>query len=180
MKTFLVILATLVLLPSHQLGRAERGRGRGRDGGELPSTILHDYLRKAEEDGIINETQLIKLYNLGEEMNFTSTFTTTTTSTSSDQHTMNSNGGDGGGGGSGGDRRASLFLHVYYHLTLLNVLYLSGAIVIMGAYTLFMTLALERSNYAVISVVMVIQVVVLGALGVKMWYHDDYMYPGGM
>lgn len=78
------------------------------------------------------------------------------------------------------NKRASMFLRVYNHLTLLNLLYVSGAVVIMGAYTLFMTLAVERCDYAQMSLVMALQVAVLGGAGWLLWDMEDYVYLGGM
>ena len=78
------------------------------------------------------------------------------------------------------DKRTSMFMRVYNHLTLLNVLYLSGAVTIMGAYSIFMTLAVERCNYAALSGIMLVQVVLFGGVGLSVWESEEYAYAGGM
>lgn len=56
-------------------------------------------------------------------------------------------------------------MRMYDHLTLLNVLYFSGTLLIIGAYTLFMTLAWELARAGGLSAVMVAQVALSGASG---------------
>ncbi len=75
----------------------------------------------------------------------------------------------------------SLFMKMYNHLTLLNVLYFSGALLIMGAYTLFMTLAFESCDSRGLSVVMSAQLALLGCAGVTLWnISEDFQFVGGM
>ena len=129
---------------------------------------VEEYLKKAESLGIINAHQLLKLRELAQI------------------HFMNPDPDSERAGGrdpivkNEPDERTSVFLHVYNHLTLLNVLYLSGAVIIMGAYTFFMTLAVEKCNYSSMGLIMLVQVAVLGCLGVVSWGSVSFVYVGGM
>ena len=76
--------------------------------------------------------------------------------------------------------KPSVFMRMYDHLTLLNVLYFSGALLIMGAYTLFMTLAWELAGAGGLSAIMATQVALSGAIGVMLWNSDDYQFLGGL
>ncbi len=78
-------------------------------------------------------------------------------------------------------RGESVFKKMYNHLTLLNVLYFSGALLIMGAYTLFMTLAFEKCDANGLSFIMLLQTVLLGAVGVTLWIvSEDFQFVGGL
>ena len=76
--------------------------------------------------------------------------------------------------------RPSVFMRMYDHLTLLNVLYFSGTLLIIGAYTLFMTLAWELAHAGGLSAVMVTQVALSGAIGVTLWQSEEYQFLGGL
>ena len=75
---------------------------------------------------------------------------------------------------------SSVFMKMYNRLTLLNVLYFSGALLTMGAYTLFMTLAWETYGFGGIGTFMLFQVLGLGGLGLKLWTSGDYQFLGGL
>lgn len=78
----------------------------------------------------------------------------------------------------GGD---SIFIKFYSHLTLLNILYFGGALLVMGAYTLFMTLAYENCSHMGLSVVMLAQVVAFGLGGIITWqYNMEFRFVGGL
>lgn len=74
----------------------------------------------------------------------------------------------------------SIFFKIYNQFTLLNVVYVSGALLIMGAYTLFMTIAYETFNYWGLSVIMLFQVGLFGGVGMYFWGNDDYQFVGGL
>lgn len=75
----------------------------------------------------------------------------------------------------------NFFMKFYNHLTILNILYFGGTLLVMGAYTLFMTLAYEKCNYVGLSGIMLIQVVVFGMGGVVMWHHyTELQFVGGL
>ena len=78
-------------------------------------------------------------------------------------------------------REQNLFMKFYNQLTLLNILYFGGALLVMGAYTLFMTLAYERSNYVGLSGIMLAQVAGFGLAGIVMWTNsDEFQFGGGL
>ena len=132
-------------------------------GGELH---VGEYLARARELGIISEDQLTGLQRLAEEMGGLETLKVTV---------------EGGEGEEGELEEASVFMRMYNQLTLLNVLYFSGALLIMGAYTLFMTLAWELWRQEGLSVVMVVQASLFGAVGVSLWLHsEEYQFVGGL
>ena len=139
---------------------------------------LHSYLEKAESAGIIDEEQSLQLRQLALTMNLKvsapgDTAEETTPSTLDDTEDDPSNTTEW-------QQRANVFTRIYNHLTLLNMLYLSGAVVVMGAYTIFMTLAVEKCSHASLAGVMVVQVVLFGVAGVSLWYTINYAYVGGL
>ena len=71
---------------------------------------------------------------------------------------------------------------MYNQLTLLNVLYFSGGVLIIGAYTLFMTLAWEARvcGGGGTSSVMTIQVVLSGVIGIRLWFTEEWQFLGGL
>ena len=72
------------------------------------------------------------------------------------------------------------FMRMYGQFTLLNVLYFGGALLIMGAYTLFMTIAWEKCGGDGITIVVTLQAVAFGAAGLTLWATDEYQFLGGM
>ncbi len=76
--------------------------------------------------------------------------------------------------------QSSVFWRLYNQFTLLNVVYFSGALLVMGAYTLFMTLAFERFNNAGLSVIVGLQVGALGSIGLMLWGSDELQFVGGL
>ena len=84
-------------------------------------------------------------------------------------------------GAGGGQRQPNLFMKFYNHLTLLNVLYFGGALLVMGAYTLFMTLAYENCHHGGLSGIMLVQVMAFGAAGITAWVdYSDFQFVGGL
>lgn len=149
--------------------------------GETNHTILGQFLERAESTGIINTKQQQDLHQLASSMNLTmSTVPDRTAQHVPDQAESSGSTDCDQSSTTDCDQRTSVFMHVYNHLTLLNVLYLSGAVVIMGAYTIFMTLAVEQCNYFGMSVIMSVQVAVSGVSGLVLWPSVDYAYVGGM
>ena len=75
----------------------------------------------------------------------------------------------------------NFLMKFYNQLTLLNILYFGGALLVMGAYTLFMTMAYERCNYVGLSGIMLTQVAVFGVAGIVMWLNnDEFQFVGGL
>lgn len=175
------MLCLLFLLFLYPLGGEGAGIADEEESQVLqPPPLLH-YLETAHATGIIDEEQMLKLRQLAQSMDLSSSLLVSVSPASKA-------GGKGpsdhvaipGYDPTSQDRKTSLFMRVYNQLTLLNVLYLSGAVVIMGAYTVFMTLAVERCNYAAMSFIMAVQVGLFGGVGVSLWHSEEYMYVGGM
>lgn len=145
--------------------------GAGWAGQKRGESSLDAYLKEAESRGIIEGPQALKLQLLAESMHLTVR-----------EHQKAAEGLPVEEEEEGKERgkRSSAFMRVYNHLTLLNVLYLSGAVITMGAYSLFMTLAVEKLNYSGMSVVMTVQMVAFGVAGVLAWSTEEYAYVGGM
>ena len=75
----------------------------------------------------------------------------------------------------------NFFMKFYSHLTLLNVLYFGGTLLVMGAYTLFMTLAYENCSYIGLSGIMLAQVAVFGTAGIMTWQnYEEFQFVGGL
>lgn len=121
--------------------------------------VMEDYLEQVEKEGIITRAQVEQLKRLAGDLNEPETLKT--------------------------DRgrepeTPSVFMHMYNQLTLLNVLYFSGGVLIIGAYSLFMTLAWEMCGGGWISTVMTIQVVISGVIGIRLWFTEEWQFLGGL
>ena len=134
---------------------------------EDDQTLLR-YLERAEAEGILDEAQLSDLLQLARTMKLSIS--------PRDQRDQ----GDAAPPEAHDDDDDSAFMRIYGHLTLLNVLYLSGAVIVMGAYSLFMTLVYEKLNHGMISGVMAAQVLLCAGGGIYLWYSEEYAYLGGM
>ncbi len=134
-------------------------------------SALEDYLREAESRGIIDAAQVLKLQELAEDVGL---------ATAKDLLEPEGKLLNVEDEVKNDDERRSTFMRIYSHFTLLNVLYLSGAVITMGAYSLFMTLAIEKMHYGGMSVVMSLQMVAMGIAGIKAWETVEYSYVGGM
>lgn len=127
--------------------------------------VLGEFLEAAKSAGIIDDTQL---KNLNE---FALQFSPQKSDTSSNEAAQEV----------GENTKRSAFMRLYDHLTLLNVLYFGGALLVMGAYTLFMTLALEKCDYAGLAFILIIQAVAFGVTGVLIWLRtEEYQFVGGL
>lgn len=153
MSRFLLVIAALLLLVPGWAASLEI------------DLTLERYLQRAESEGIIKKAQVPKLLQLAHTMNLVAGGNVP----EAPQESHDS-----------AEQGDSMFMHVYNHLTLLNVLYLSGAVIIMGAYSLFMTLAYEQCNHAALTLIVSVQLVVFGGFGVVLWRSVEYAYAGGM
>jgi len=149
----LLVVSLLVSLPLC-------GGGRGKPA--LDPDAVDVLLKEAELLGIIDTSQASMLQKLAESMSLAED-----ESLGVAEKTYS-------------DERTSAFMRVYNHLTLLNVLYLSGAVLTMGAYSLFMTLAVEKLHYGGLSVIVGVQALAVGAAGVVAWDTVQYAYLGGL
>ena len=163
MSSFLIVLAALSLLLLAQGWAASPGT----------EDALQHYLERAESEGIIEKAMVPKLLQLAGSMNIVvQSGTADDVSKGLSQDLLEA--------GNPAEEGEGMFVHVYNRLTLLNVLYLSGAVIIMGAYTLFMMLAYEQCNHAMLSFIMLVQLLVFGSFGMVLWRSADYSYAGGM
>ena len=135
--------------------------------------VVEDYLEQAEKEGIITRAQVEQLKRLAGDRNEAETVKTDRareTGMPSEPETPSQ------------PETPSLFIHMYNQLTLLNVLYFSGGVLIIGAYTLFMTLAWEARvcGGGGTSSVMTIQVVLSGVIGIRLWFTEEWQFLGGL
>ena len=117
-------------------------------------------LKVAESRGIINKGQTKSLLSLASELNSDPTIRRS-------EYDPATNKGD------------SVFLLMYNQLTLLNVLYFGGSLLIIGSYSLFMTLAFESFNKGGFSFIMIVQTALFGGVGVYLW-NTSYQFLGGL
>lgn len=121
------------------------------------SVSMERFLEKSHAAGIINSTQLLQLKSLAKSEELSSETASETL-----------------------PQEPGIFMRMYGQFTLLNVLYFGGALLIMGAYTLFMTLAWERCGGDGITIVITLQAVAFGATGLSLWAIEEYQFLGGM
>lgn len=124
--------------------------------------LVDEYLEHAEKEGIITRVQAQQLKKLARDMGEIETLAITPRPSEEEPE------------------KPGVFMRMYNHLTLLNVLYFSGGVLIIGAYTLFMTLAWEMCGGGGISSVMSFQVVFSGAIGVLLWFTEEWQFLGGL
>ena len=125
---------------------------------------LNELLKAAESEGIINSTQVERL------LNFATGFNQDVISkrSVSEQQSIKD------------DAPIKwIFVKMYNQLTLLNVLYFGGSLLIIGAYSLLMTLAWEHLNSTGISVVMIGKTLAFGVGGAILW-DTLYQFLGGL
>lgn len=123
---------------------------------------LNEFLVAATKEGIVDEKQVENL------LEFASARKSKTVNVAgADTREDAPPGGDG------------IFMKMYNQLTLLNVLYFGGALLIIGAYTLLMNLAWEHFNSTGISVLMILKTLVFGVGGVAVW-NTSYQFLGGL
>ena len=72
------------------------------------------------------------------------------------------------------------FMKLYNRLTLLNVLYFGGALLVMGAGTLFMTLAWERFSGIALFFIIAAMSTCAGTAGVTFWRMEEFEMAGGL
>ena len=162
MAAFVYVFLGVALLSLSGLLRAEDERRDGVDSG----IDLHHFLERAHTLGFITDRQEIELRKLARDL---------------------------GGGAHERDGESSsnkvvgysgvfsnVFLQTYNQFTLLNVLYFSGALLVMGAFTLLSTLAWVNFGYGGVALILLIPVLLGGFLGVKLWDEGKYPVLGGL
>lgn len=148
----------LLLLPSVLQAKDEPEDSR------IRLSSLHNFLERAHTLGIITDRQELELKSLADDF--------------------------GGGapereGESYEDESysrvfSSVFLQTYNQFTLLNVLYFSGALLIIGAYTLFSTLAWVNFGHGGVGLMLLIPVLLCGGLGIHLWDGGNFQILGGL
>ena len=126
-----------------------------------------EFLFRAETLGIVSSSQLEKLLRLSSE-------TESETGEAREGEKFPDFQGD-----AVQDAERGVFMRMYNRLTLLNVLYISGALLVMGAYGLFMTLAVKHCTMRELSLIMIGKTLALGVAGLLLWT-TDYQFLGGM
>lgn len=128
---------------------------------------VKEFLHAAEMEGIISAAQILKLQSLADKIGLPLDDALEGQSVqSSIDATVSASPG--------------IFVKLYNRLTLLNVLYFGGGLLVMGAATLFMTLAWER--FSGISLFFIIAAVsaCAGTGGVTFWKMEEYEMAGGL
>ena len=128
---------------------------------------LNEFLRTAQVEGIISASQLLKLHQLADEIGLQLDDVPEGRSVQASK--------DGTITASPG-----IFMKLYDRLTLLNVLYFGGALLVMGAATLFMTLAWERFSGISLFFLIAAMSACAGTVGVMLWKMEVYEMAGGM
>lgn len=127
---------------------------------------LEKFLIAAKDNGIINDEQYGQLSAMMNEYQTSSEHSTLESTL--DKTILSSDSSD-----------PSVFEKMYNKLTLLNVLYFSGALLIMGAYSLFMTLAFEHFTQRRWADIIALQAAAFGAVGLLIW-NTEYQFLGGL
>jgi len=153
MKLFVLILFTLNLCAS----------GFAQNEGDKTGTSLRGYLQTAQVEGIISMKQVVKLQELAIRLGLPID--------------------DVAPGKLPKDVPAikpGVFMKLYNRLTLLNVLYFGGGLLVMGAATLFMTLAWEKLSGITLFLIIGSTAAAAGSAGVMLWSNEEYEMAGGM
>ena len=122
--------------------------------------VISTFLDKAKENDVISTQQFELLLAFAQEEDILSTIQDVVTTTTKDNN-------------------PGVFTRMYNQLTLLNVLYFSGSLLIMGAYSLLMTLAYEHCTGVGLANVIAIQATAFGITGVLLW-NTEYQFLGGL
>ena len=128
---------------------------------------LKEYLNTAQAEGIISASQLLRLQELASRIGIPLDDVSEKQSVESptDPNVTSSPG---------------IFMKLYNRLTLLNVLYFGGALLVMGAATLFMTLAWERFSGITLFFLIAAISACAGTAGVMFWKMEEYKMAGGL
>ncbi len=143
-----------------------------------------EFLQHARNGGLINQTTSNKLLQLAANLTGSAVHPAHLNLPSQEAYAGSSREKDGPTNSKeetvASIREPNFFMKFYNQLTLLNILYFGGALLVMGAYTLFMTQAYERCSYAGLSCIMLAQVAGFGLTGIFMWQNDEFQFVGGL
>ena len=151
-----------LLLVLFLLSGASEGAGRVPRDNAGTKFNLHHFLEEAHSLGIINERQLAELRGLAPAAVPSSERPEESARESYSQ------------------AFSEAFLHAYNQFSLLNVLYFSGSLLVMGAFTLFSTLAWTNFGYGGVTLVLLVPLLLTGSLGVRLWEEGSYAVLGGL
>ena len=129
-------------------------------------TSLREYLQIAQTDGIISKEQFVQLQNLAIRLGLLLDVDGVGLPTESPSDTPVA--------------KPGIFMRLYNRLTLLNVLYFGGGLLVMGASTLFMTLAWEKLSGISLLIVIGSMLVCTGDVGIMFWSEEEYEMAGGL
>jgi len=133
---------------------------------ESKRASLNDFLLTAQAEGIISSSQLIRLQKWADNLgNLLDEVVPKEEPVRAPAIT---------------DSPPGVFMKLYNRLTLLNVLYFGGALLVMGAATLFMTLAWERFSGISLFFLIAAMSACAGTAGVILWKMEEYEMVGGM
>jgi len=122
---------------------------------------VKEFLHIAQAEGIISASQLLKLQRLADKIGLQLQLDDVP-----EKDTATASPG--------------IFMKLYNRLTLLNVLYFGGALLVMGAATLFMTLAWERFSGINLFFIITAMSTCAGTIGVMFWKMEEYEMAGGL
>lgn len=128
---------------------------------------LKEYLNTAQAEEIISTSQLLRLQELASRIGIPLDDVSEKQSVESPTDTNETSG-------------PGIFMKLYNRLTLLNVLYFGGALLVMGAATLFMTLAWERFSGITLFFLIAAIAACAGTAGVVFWEMEEYEMAGGL
>ena len=153
---------------------------------ENKKVSLNEFLSTAQVDGIISASQLLKLQQLADKLGILLDNAVSEgqpmqeladklgilldNAVSEGQSVQESKDAASPG----------IFMKLYNRLTLLNVLYFGGALLVMGAVTLFMTLAWERFSGISLFFLIAAMSACAGTAGVTLWKMEEYEMAGGV
>ena len=126
---------------------------------------LDEFLRTAQEEEIISASQFKKLQQLADNLGVLSDDAVSKGQSERAPEDATS---------------PRIFMKLYNRLTLLNVLYFGGALLVMGAATLFMTLAWERFSGINLFFLIAAMSACAGTAGVTLWRMEEYEMAGGV
>ena len=165
-----ILLAVFAVATVTAEGEQQSPKREGDDG----KLILGSFLDQAVSRGIISELQFLALHRMAVEMGGGKNEELKLRGTNSKME------GEGQKEAKEMNGWSGVFVSMYNRLTLLNVLYFSGALLTMGAYTLFTTVAWETYGFGGIGTFMLVQAAALGWLGLTLWTSVEYQFLGGM
>jgi len=127
-------------------------------------TSLRKYLLRAKTDGIISKQQFLELQDLAAKLDLR-------LDDARDDVVLTE---------PPKDTKPGAFMKLYNRLTLLNVLYFGGGLLVMGSATLFMTLAWEKLSGITLFLIIGTMSSSAGGVGVLLWNNEEYQVAGGL